>query len=220
MPRKSVALSKSTPATAKSRKRQLSASTPIATPGTRSSKRIKDSTEKERSLGKATPTKSKYFQESDSESDDNDPAIDVDEESGYGDEDVSEEEDDGSDEAESEDEYDLENSAKTRGRKPAKGVKTNGGAVKGVQSAINAVLEKGSELWREGVRTGLGPGKQVIIAKPKARTDGGIAYVPGRIHPNTMAFVSLHIRCCSRKQRPHLDYEGTEFKWSRIWIAP
>jgi hypothetical protein len=220
MPRKPVALSKSTPVTAKSHKRQLSASTPTATPGNRSSKRIKESTEKERSVGKATPTKSKYFQESDSESDNDDPAIDDDEESGYGDEDVSEEDDDGSDEVESEDEYDSEGSAKPRRRKPAKGVRTNAGVVKGVQSAVNAVLEKGSELWREGVRTGLGPGKQVVIAKPKARTDGGIAYVPGKIHPNTMAFVSLHIRCCSQMQLPDLDYEETAFVRSRIWMAP
>jgi hypothetical protein len=51
------------------------------------------------------------------------------------------------------------------------------------------VLENGKELWRHGVRTGLGPGKQIFIEKPKPRGDGGIKYVPGKIHPNTMEFL-------------------------------
>jgi hypothetical protein len=49
--------------------------------------------------------------------------------------------------------------------------------------------DKGKELWRTGVKTGLGPGKAVFIEKPKPRGDGGVKYVPGRIHPNTMAFL-------------------------------
>jgi hypothetical protein len=59
----------------------------------------------------------------------------------------------------------------------------------GATSAISTVLEKGKELWRAGVSTGLGPGKQVFIEKPKPRGDGGIKYVPERIHPHTMAFL-------------------------------
>jgi hypothetical protein len=193
MPRNAKASNKTTPAAAKSHKRQLSESMPLATPGSRASKRIKESTEKERSTGKSTPTKSKYFQESGSEADNDGAAEDDDEESGYGDDGVSETEDASSGEVETEDDYDSEESDKARRRKPSRGAKNNGGIIRGVQSAVDAVIEKGSELWREGVRTGLGHGKEVIIAKPKPRSDGGIAYVPSKIHPNTMAFVSLHI---------------------------
>ncbi|QKX57050.1 uncharacterized protein TRUGW13939_04158 [Talaromyces rugulosus] len=49
---------------------------------------------------------------------------------------------------------------------------------------------KGQELWREGVKTGLGPGKEVFIKKPKARDPGGIDYVDDTIHPNTMLFLA------------------------------
>ncbi len=39
------------------------------------------------------------------------------------------------------------------------------------------------------MKAGLGPGKAVFIERPKPRGDGGVKYVPGRIHPNTMAFL-------------------------------
>lgn len=48
---------------------------------------------------------------------------------------------------------------------------------------------KGQELWREGVRTGLGPGKEVFIKKPKPRDPGNIPYQDHTIHPNTMLFL-------------------------------
>ena len=48
---------------------------------------------------------------------------------------------------------------------------------------------KGKELWREGMRTGLGPGKEVFIELPKARDPGDIPYEDHRIHPNTMLFL-------------------------------
>ncbi|KAL2217225.1 hypothetical protein M432DRAFT_549948 [Thermoascus aurantiacus ATCC 26904] len=50
---------------------------------------------------------------------------------------------------------------------------------------------KGKELWREGVRTGLGPGKEVFIKIPhlKARDPGGTPYQNHTIHPNTMLFL-------------------------------
>jgi hypothetical protein len=49
-------------------------------------------------------------------------------------------------------------------------------------------LEK-KELWREGVKTGLGPGKEVFIKKPKARDPGDIPYRDDTLHPNTMLFL-------------------------------
>lgn len=48
---------------------------------------------------------------------------------------------------------------------------------------------KDKELWREGVRTGLGPGKEVFIQKPKARDPGKVAYQDHTLHPNTMLFL-------------------------------
>jgi hypothetical protein len=48
---------------------------------------------------------------------------------------------------------------------------------------------KGQELWREGVRAGLEPGQEVIIAKPKAREAGKIPYQDETLHPNTRLFL-------------------------------
>lgn len=59
---------------------------------------------------------------------------------------------------------------------------------KGPTSKASATA-KGKELWRSGVTTGLGPGKQVIIAKPKARPAGKTPYTDDTIHPNTMLFL-------------------------------
>ncbi|KAG9645123.1 hypothetical protein KCU64_g11059, partial [Aureobasidium melanogenum] len=49
--------------------------------------------------------------------------------------------------------------------------------------------EKGKELWRQGVSTGLAPGTQIIIKKPKPRTPGNTPYSDTTIHPNTMLFL-------------------------------
>lgn len=45
------------------------------------------------------------------------------------------------------------------------------------------------DLWRAGVKAGLGPGTQVIIDKPRARSPGETPYRDDRIHPNTMLFL-------------------------------
>lgn len=47
----------------------------------------------------------------------------------------------------------------------------------------------GNELWRQGVKTGLGPGTQVIIDKPKPRSAGKIPYKDDQIHPNSLLFL-------------------------------
>ncbi|KAK6440948.1 hypothetical protein LTR95_002818 [Oleoguttula sp. CCFEE 5521] len=78
------------------------------------------------------------------------------------------EDDDEVKDEESEDDYDSEEDAKPR-RKPTHA--------------------KGKELWREGVKAGLGPGKQLIIKRPKARPAGKVPYADGRIHPNTLLFL-------------------------------
>ncbi|KAK6442096.1 hypothetical protein LTR95_001683 [Oleoguttula sp. CCFEE 5521] len=48
---------------------------------------------------------------------------------------------------------------------------------------------KGKELWREGVKAGLGPGKQLIMKRPKARPAGKVPYSDETIHPNTLLFL-------------------------------
>jgi hypothetical protein len=180
-PRKSASGRKATPVSAKAHKRQLSEPTPINTPGSRTSKRLKESVDRDRNTSKPTPTRSKYFEDSDSDNAQEPPE---DDESGYEDaEDATEASND--DESEEDDEYDSEEDVKPKKRKPQSKGKSSGG----LGAVVNAVVEKGKELWRPGVKTGLGPGKQVFIEKPKPRGDGGISYVPDRIHPNTMLFL-------------------------------
>ncbi|KAJ5560413.1 hypothetical protein N7513_002812 [Penicillium frequentans] len=57
------------------------------------------------------------------------------------------------------------------------------------RSGASASSLKGKELWREGVRTGLGPGKEVFIAKPQARDAGDVPYEDETLHPNTKLFL-------------------------------
>jgi len=165
-------------------KRQLSASTipTETTPGSRASKRVKASG-RENSTGKTAPKKSKYFENPGTE-DDEDVQVPGSEvsDSGYEDEDASLTE---PSESESEDEYNSEEEDR-RKKKKGRSVKS----AKQAGDAVTAVLEAGKELWRQGVKAGLGPGKQVFIEKPKPRGDGGIPHSPERIHPNTMAFLA------------------------------
>ena len=164
----------STSAISKSHKRQLS-SPAIVTPGSRASKRLKE-----------TPTsakKSKYFEPDSDEDEDDEPEV----ESAFedeGDESVAEPSsaDPTSDEEEEKD-YDSEAEEKPK-RKRGLSNKSTGG------NLISKVVDTGKELWRQGVKAGLGPGKQVFIEKPKPRGDGGVKYVPERVHPNTMEFLT------------------------------
>ena len=61
-------------------------------------------------------------------------------------------------------------------------------AKKGSRAALPA-RGRGNELWREGVTTGLEPGTQVVIKKPKARPAGNIPYTEDTSHPNTLLFL-------------------------------
>ncbi|KIX10240.1 uncharacterized protein Z518_01321 [Rhinocladiella mackenziei CBS 650.93] len=181
MPARRSGGTKATPASARVHKRQLSETPATTTPGSRVSKRLKESAEKAKSSG-ATPTKSKYFEEPDSEdADDPDDDVDGDDDSGYEDEDASGTEDQPAVTTdEEEDDYDSD-----ADRKKRKFDKKTAGS----KSVVVTLVGKDKELWRPGVKTGLGPGKQVFIEKPKPRGDGGIKYVPEKIHPNTMAFL-------------------------------
>lgn len=43
--------------------------------------------------------------------------------------------------------------------------------------------------WKPGSKTGLGPGKQLVVKKPKARPAGKVPYTDETIHPNTLLFL-------------------------------
>lgn len=158
-------------------KRQLSSTT---TPGSRTSKRLKRSTETTPTNGKVTPKTSKYFEASGEEEE---PSSDEASDFGYEEENAAASATEASESpTETEDDYDSEEDVKPK-KKP--GRKSTGAA-----GAVPSVVEGGKPLWREGVKAGLGPGKAVFIEKPKPRSDGGIKYVRDRIHPNTMAFLA------------------------------
>ncbi|KAL9092801.1 MAG: hypothetical protein Q9165_004219 [Trypethelium subeluteriae] len=163
-----------------SRKR---ASEATSTP-TRQSKRAKASDQTP--MVKVTPRKSQHFQHEEQDAVTAEDELSeletsvAEEESGYEDEDESvvpspsESEDVDEDYSSSED------------TKPKKRVKVGGqkshivGAPKGAN---------GKELWRQGVKAGLGPGNQVVIKKPKPREAGKIPYTDDSIHPNTLLFL-------------------------------
>ena len=136
---------------------------------------------------KATPTKSQYFQKSakpEPEDDDNDDANQDIDESSENNEDASEfddEDDEASSSAAEDDDYGNESDEARKGRKGTKLKMT------GTSSPANRT--KGSELWRPGVKAGLGPGTQVVIKKPQARPAGKTPYEDKTIHPNTLLFL-------------------------------
>ena len=173
----------------KPNKHQLS-SPATATPGSRTSKRLKNlSNLYAPTESHATPQTSKYFEEP--ESDDQQDlttnlSLNKATQSAYedgNDDDVSIAEPSSASSSASEDDYDSEEEARPK-KKRGRQVTT-----KSVVGFAHAT-KKGEELWRPGVKTGLGPGKQVYVEKPKPRGEGGIKYAPERIHPNTMAFLA------------------------------
>ena len=138
---------------------------------------------KKTKMQKATPTKSQYFESEDEASADevirNDEDNELssapeDEASDFGSGSASEDEDEDDEES-----YDDVEKAPKRGKKSASR-----------PSASRTEFVKGSEVWREGVKTGLGPGKEVIIKKPKARAAGKTPYADDTLHPNTLLFLA------------------------------
>lgn len=174
-------------------KRALSPDTKTLTPPSRQSKRLKSSPLTS-STTKATPKKSQFFKH-DSITSEPEPESEIeDEASGYEDEDASASVISSPPESESEDEEEEVSSEEENTR--AKRRKSNGkkgSAVKtltnGAAATAKAIVEKGKELWRPGVKIDLPPGEQVFIKLPKARGDGGIKYEEGIIHPNTLLFL-------------------------------
>lgn len=132
---------------------------------------------------KETPKKSQYFQSDrgDGDGDDDDDeeeATSADEEGSDFDEDEEESPPSDSDEH---DEFESDDDKPKRSNRstPKKGATTSA-----------AIRAKGQEVWRPGVKTGLGPGNQVVIKKPKARAAGKTPYEDETIHPNTLLFLA------------------------------
>jgi hypothetical protein len=123
---------------------------------------------------KSTSKKSKYF-EPESSPEPEDSESDGDSGSAY------EEQDQESSDHQSEPEQPLDSEEEPKAAKEKQGRKAT--------SDADADMIKGKELWREGVRTGLGPGKEVFIPKPKARDAGNVAYQDETLHPNTKLFL-------------------------------
>ncbi|MCJ1256101.1 hypothetical protein MMC24_003921 [Lignoscripta atroalba] len=157
------------------------ASSPAAATPLRQSKRVKSSSNTP-ATSKTTPKKSQYFEQ---HSESSEPETDIENEnSGYEDEDLSASAVSSPPESENQDEEETDDNSEGDGlRKRTAGIKGKNG--KGASK-----VTKGQELWRPGVKTGLGPGQQVFIKLPKAREPGKIPYKDDTIHPNTMLFLS------------------------------
>jgi len=152
-----------------------------ATPKSTTHKRVASTTAthdidaKKAKTKKATPTKSQYFKNGD-DAMEKGPGSGSEEFSSAPEDDQSEfgsaagtDADMNDDEDEDEYEYDSEEAPASR-KKPA--------------------TARGKELWRENSKTGLGPGKEVIIKKPKARPAGKVPYSDETLHPNTLLFLT------------------------------
>lgn len=132
----------------------------------------------------ATPTKSQYFQkpakpDMNNEDDEKDSELsseDDEEASEFGNESEEISSSGGGDDDNS---YQSDDAPKSR-----KGTKS-----KPKPAASPAIRTKGNELWRPGVKAGLGPGNQVVIKKPQARPAGKTPYEDETIHPNTFLFL-------------------------------
>ncbi|CAI7613321.1 unnamed protein product [Penicillium manginii] len=146
-------------------------------------KRVRSNIDLPSSQVKTTAKKSKYF-ESEGSAESEGPASDTDEDEGeddsaYEEKDVDSESDDHepSDQDDEPDSEEETKSARAKGGKPGK------------DRVSDVASLKGKELWREGVRTGLAPGQEVIIPKPKARDPGDVPYEDETLHPNTRLFL-------------------------------
>ena len=133
---------------------------------------------------RAMPTKSQYFQKpAERELNDEDDQEDV-AESSEANEDASEFGDESEVISSSGGEDDDYGNDSDDGPKSRKGAKP-----KGRVTSSPAIRTKGAELWRPGVKAGLGPGNQVVIKKPQARPAGKTPYEDETIHPNTLLFL-------------------------------
>jgi hypothetical protein len=144
-------------------------------------KRVKSNTDLSLRQAKSTTSKSKYFEAGDSD----EPSSEPDDSDGDSGDSVYEEakHESSADEEEEEEPEAPSDSEEDTKKKPMARGKQRQSISKGSDSL------KGKELWREGVRVGLEPGQEVIIAKPKARAAGNTPYEDETLHPNTRLFL-------------------------------
>ena len=169
MVRKSTRLSESAPSGSGHKRVASATATPAA-----ETKRSK----------KATPTKSEYFAPTaqDEEIQDDDPDLpESPSENGEKLESDFDASDENAEDSDGDDGDFDEDDDEPSGRRKS-------GSRKGKHLSV-AVRSRTKDLSLPGVKTGLGPGTQVIIKKPKARPAGKTPYTDDTIHPNTLLFL-------------------------------
>lgn len=132
-----------------------------------------------RSKTKAAPIKSHYFTAKDEE--DNEISDESQSQDGGDSEFDQLESEEGSLESDDADDYDQDSEKESKSR--------NGSTQAKRGQSSTAVKTKGTNVWKTGVKAGLGPGNEVVIKKPKARPAGRIPYSDESIHPNTFLFL-------------------------------
>ena len=179
----------------------------------RQSKRLKSSP-----ITKTTPKKSPYFEHPTSEESEVDSELER-EESGYEDDDASAVSSPPSSDAESEaesEEYNSEDDERPKRGKKNRARKIMTTTKHNVAKTTNSTGQKGSELWRPGVKSTLAPGEAVFIKLPKARSAGSTPYTPTSIHPNTLLFLS-DLRANNDREWLKLhdaDYRASQADWN------
>ncbi|QMW45022.1 hypothetical protein G4B11_008442, partial [Aspergillus flavus] len=115
----------------------------------------------------------------------------------------------------------TENPRKKPGR-PRKSLGSNEGDTEGTRKKSDSVPKgdtnealNDKQLWKEGVKAGLGPGKEVFIKKPKARDAGTVPYQEHTLHPNTFLFL---VDLAENNERAWLkahdpDYRASKKDW-------
>ncbi|GAB1206703.1 hypothetical protein APSETT445_005402 [Aspergillus pseudonomiae] len=166
---------------------------------------------------RSTSKKSKYFQEEHSDH------LETDSDNGSPLEDSPSKYDDSASEDAESDAYTTADEAtknpKRKPGRPRKSLGSNKGDTEGTRKKLDSVLEgdtnealKDKQLWKEGVRTGLGPGKEVFIKKPKAREAGAVPYQEDTLHPNTFLFL---VDLAENNERPWLKAHDADYRASK-----
>ncbi|OQD94619.1 hypothetical protein PENSOL_c025G00754 [Penicillium solitum] len=194
MPRRSSRPDPASPEAPMASKRRASARLSAAEPGV---KRVKSNVDLSLRQAKSTTSKSKYFEPEDSDEPDSESDASAGESAGSVYEEAKEESP--ADEAEPEELSDTDEDAKKPTVRGKQRQSTNSGSD----------LVKGKELWREGVRVGLEPGQEVVIAKPKARDAGKTPYQDETLHPNTKLFL---IDIASNNDRQWLKAHDPDYR--------
>lgn len=91
----------------------------------------------------------------------------------------------GEESSEAEEESDFDENPTSRRASGAK-AKAKG---KGNTTPSANLVGKAKDLLKPGVKTGMAPGTQVVIKKPKARPAGKTPYRDDTVHPNTFQFL-------------------------------